>query len=188
MQIEKVERRYYLRGLPFGLKDTAKFRGCKWDPDQRAWWTGKADVAQDIQTIAETPTAASSPTEGTSEETNDAPKQYVAGKATYNGRTYYIAGSVRKGRTDWDDTVIPVKTRDGAKTLLLFTAGTAKFWAATTAIQVTKYYDKPQTIRGLQRFREEAQRNGGTHRDACPNCGSTRCSTAYGRGGLCDED
>lgn len=50
--IEKKGRRHYLRGLPFALKDKAKDRGCKWDPDQRCWWTGKAEVATEIAELS----------------------------------------------------------------------------------------------------------------------------------------
>lgn len=46
--IEQIGRRHYLRGLPFALKDAAKAAGCKWDPDERAWWSASAEVAQRV--------------------------------------------------------------------------------------------------------------------------------------------
>lgn len=182
--IESLGRRHYLRGLPFAAKDAARAAGCKWDPEERCWWTGKRETAEaliDAPTFAKTPTQQSIP---------DAPgpDAMVAGKVTYKGKTYYVAGRVVRGRTQYDDAVEGIATQDGAKLLLYSRDGSLKFWAPRDLCELVKRYDRPQTIGGLRRFAEEARANGGTHPDACPNCGSLSCSTAYGRRGLCDED
>lgn len=46
--VEKVGRRHYLRGAPYAERDRLRGAGCNWDPDQKAWWTGKSDVAEDL--------------------------------------------------------------------------------------------------------------------------------------------
>jgi len=50
--IETVGRRHYLRGLPYAHKDIARAAGCKWDPDQRCWWTGRTDIAAEVAEAA----------------------------------------------------------------------------------------------------------------------------------------
>lgn len=113
-------------------------------------------------------------------------KQYVAGKATYKGRAYYVAGRVlRGGRTKWDYDVAAVMSRDQTRILLYFRDGSRQFWASRADVTVSKYYMTPQTIRGLARFAREA-RDGFPGRDTCPNCGSPSCSGT--RGDRCEED
>ena len=44
--IETRATRIYLRGDTFGAKDRIKAAGGHWDPDERAWWLGKAKAAE----------------------------------------------------------------------------------------------------------------------------------------------
>ena len=44
--IEKTGRRYYFVGNTYPIKDALRSAGAKWDADRRAWYTGKADVAE----------------------------------------------------------------------------------------------------------------------------------------------
>jgi hypothetical protein len=46
MKVEKIGRRYYITGQTYAAKDAIKAAGCKWDPNRRAWWTGKKEVAE----------------------------------------------------------------------------------------------------------------------------------------------
>lgn len=157
--IEKTGRRYYLRGLPYDQRAVAKSRGAKWDPAERCWWTGKADVADAILAAA---------SNGNGSMTREAPglDATVAGRAKYKGRTYYIAGRV----THWDDGVDAITTRDGAKMLLYFRDGSSSFWAARDAVQIVKSYNRPQTIGGLRRFVEELKEMRDSGSGACPAC------------------
>lgn len=155
--IDKQGRRFYLRGLPFSLKEQAKDAGCKWDGAERCWWTGKADVAETIANAAGEP-----PSEDSAPK-REAPGQdaIVAGRATYKGKAYFVAGVVDRGRTRYDDRVSPVQTRDGQKYLLHFRDGSSSFWASREDVQVSKKYDRPQTIRRLAEFAAQAKANDG---------------------------
>ena len=53
--VVKTGRRFYAQGFPFALKDKLKALGCSWDADARAWWTGKADVAKQMQALLAAP-------------------------------------------------------------------------------------------------------------------------------------
>lgn len=46
--VEKTGRRFYLRNTPFSAKGRIKSAGCKWDPESKAWYTGKAEVAAEL--------------------------------------------------------------------------------------------------------------------------------------------
>jgi len=94
----------------------------------------------------------------------------VAGRATYRGKTYYLAGRIRSGRHWRDDRVEPVTTRDGARVLLYFRDGSGQFWAARPEVEITRRYERPQTIRGLQRYAEQ-RRSGKGFRYCCEECG-----------------
>lgn len=48
--IEKAGRRYYVRGETFPHKTALRDAGCKWDDEAGAWWTGKAEVAEQLRT------------------------------------------------------------------------------------------------------------------------------------------
>lgn len=43
--IETRGRRHYLIGDTFPIKGAIKSAGCKWDPDAKAWYTGKRETA-----------------------------------------------------------------------------------------------------------------------------------------------
>lgn len=46
--IRKVGRRYYVSGDTYPHRSTIKAAGLRWDPDERAWWTGKQDLAEQV--------------------------------------------------------------------------------------------------------------------------------------------
>ena len=184
--IEQSGTRVYLRGDTYSAKDQIKAIGGHWDGDARAWWVGTAKAAEArelVERLASQPAAAPAPAAA------DAPpaRQYLAGKCMYKGKKAYIAGRLVRGRTQWDDRVAEVTSRDGQSVMLVGWSGRT-WWANRSEISEVSAYAKPKTLAGLQRFAERCRENGGTHPEACPNCGSTSCSAAYGRGGLCDED
>jgi hypothetical protein len=178
--VEKQGRRHYIVGNTYPIKDKLRDAGCKWDSDRRAWYTGKADRAQYI--VDNLGSAVASQPAPAKRDDSDAPGRdaKVAGKGKYNGRTYYIAGRVDRGRTHWDDSVEAVTSRDGSRMLLLFRDGSRKFWAARDAVQVIKTYQRPQTVGRLQDLAEEYRQAGGAEaanearalrRGRCRGCG-----------------
>lgn len=178
--IEKVGRRHYVRGNTYPIKDQLRAAGCKWDPDAKAWWTGKAPVAAQFAG-ATTDSAPSSPRPERPAPGLDA---IVAGRATYKGRTYYVAGRIDRGRTVYDDQVDMVTTRDGSKVLLYFRDGSKSFWARQEMVQIVKSYGSPKTIRGLRAYAERAKREayepGGEYcYHTCP-VGGFRCCPENG--------
>lgn len=150
--IEQVGRRYYLKGDTYPIKDVLRGAGCRWDARRKQWWTGKKEVAERLASTDHAPAG---------EAKREEKVEYVAGKAEYRRKTYYVVGRVVRGRTHWDDTVEPVKTRDGGRYLLAFFDGSRTFWADATAVRIVKQYDKPQTIAGLRRYAERAKAGGG---------------------------
>lgn len=189
MQIEitTVGRRHYLIGLPYILKDAAKDAGCRWDPAQRAWWTGARKTAEHVLAAAQ-----AAPATGTAAPDADAGDTVVAGRVqyrTHDGRTTscLLVGRVVRGRTHYDDRVELVTSRTGAYRLC-GRDGSRQWWADADRVEVIKVYDRPQTVRKLAHFAEKRRANGGVHPDACPMCGDLQCDRAYGRAGLCQHD
>jgi hypothetical protein len=170
ISIDQQGRRFYLRGNTYPVKDALRSAGCKWDPDARCWYTGKRELAEQCaQGIIPSPVASSGPSPASLESIDDwasaaaaspaspGDDAVVAGRATYKGQTYYVAGRVDRGRTHYDDHVQAVTTRDGAKMLLYSRDGKLQFWAGGALVSITKSYDRPQTIGGLHRFAAKAK-------------------------------
>lgn len=187
IEIRTEGRRSYITGNTYPHRNALRSAGAHWDADAKAWWVGDAAKAAElVGRFAASPQPAADT--ASSGERQDAPGEdaTVAGRAEYKGRTYYLAGRVERGASRYDrDKVHPVSTRDGAKLLLIARDGSMQFWAAREAVQVTKRYDRPQTIAGLRSFAAEAKK-GFPGRATCSYCGSPSCDGA--RGGLCEED
>lgn len=158
ISVEQRGRRYYLMNAPFGVKDTLKGAGCKWDPDARAWWTGKAELAAELARAATT----DSPQETAGLETQ------VSARVEYKGRAYYWCAN----------NAGPVRTQDSNKYLLTFTDGSKTFWAQADLVSVLKMYRDPIRISGLRAY---ADRMRGARQEGllaprgqsyeCPECG-----------------
>lgn len=175
IKVERIGRRSYITGNTYPHKDALRDAGAHWDAEQRAWWIGKEEEADNlVKKLNNNPSVTTD---------NDGENTVVAGKATYKGKTYYVAGRIERGRTVWKDHVHPIQTRDGKKTLLVLHNGSKTFWADTTELSAMFHYEKPKTIGSLRRF-AEGMKNGSIR--TCPNCGSPSCEGA--RGGHCDED
>lgn len=177
IDIKEIGGRFYIGGETYALRDQLRKLGCSWDQDRREWWTANADVAAKVRQLE--PDAAHAGSGGGNES------RYIYGVGKYRGRSYYIAA--RRPR-DARGKPEMVTAQDGARMLLYFKDGSSQFWVNSGDVEVTKTYRRSITIDAIQRYLRECRENGGTHPDACPNCGSTGCSAAYGRGGLCDDD
>lgn len=101
ISIQSEGRRHYIIGDTFPIRDSIKNAGCKWDPTRKAWWTGKKELAEKLATTS----SDTAPASDRSPTPKEAPGEgaIVAGKATYKGKTYYIAGRIDRGRTQYDD-------------------------------------------------------------------------------------
>ena len=191
-------RRHYVRGNTYPHRDALRSAGAHWDGDARAWWIGKRDVAEQLVAKLTTACGLKAPGAAASAQSSDRPAPgkdaVVAGKASYKGRTYYVAGRVVRGRTQWDDSVTAISTRDGAKVMLFFRDGSKSFWAARNEVQIVKSYQRAATIEKLERLSaewREARANGdcacSCHRepnagapgsilyDGCDRCGCDAC-------------
>lgn len=180
IRIETVGRRHYLAGDTYAARSAIKDAGGHWDSDRRAWWFGKREAAEVV--LADLGNAVARPATDRGAERTDGKSTVVAGKATYKGKIYYVAGRVIRGRTHWDDRVAAIESRDGARVMLVMRDGKS-FWADAAAVDLTKRYEKPQTLEGLRHF-AEGMRNGTV--PVCSYCGSPSCDGA--RGGHCEED
>lgn len=149
IELKEEGVRVYVLGNTFPIKDAIKSAGGHWDGDRKAWWIGKKKKAELEAKI----NSASAPAQGQSSERKEPGEDAtVAGRAEYKGKTYYMAGRVDRGRTQWDDRCEVITTRDGSKYLLYSRDGKMEFWAARELVKVVKTYSKPQTIRGLRQF------------------------------------
>jgi hypothetical protein len=173
---QKIGRRYYLRGLPFAAKDEAKRRGAKWDPQERAWWSGKEDVAQAIVDAAQTAQTAARTAERESGISLEA--EVVRGRATYKGKTYYV---LYEGPTKQGKPCAKLVSRDGSLV----------FWAADMAqFRLLKTYRAPTSIAALRAYaeRRKAEDAGEIECSLCERyctCGTGRFCTHHHDG--CDR-
>lgn len=184
IQLEARGRRVYIRGNTYPIKDTLRAAGAKWDPEERAWWVGPAKRGAIEALLASAPSSARP-------EATEAPGEdaVVAGRVTYRGKVYYLAGRSVRGRTYYDFRVDAVTSRDGTRVLLYYRDGSRQFWASAEEVRIERTYDRPQTIGRLRRFAE--QRKAGRcpvcarhctcdkgwcqhHHDGCEACGAER--------------
>lgn len=172
IQIQTEGRRHYITGNTYPVRDQIRSIGAHWDVVRKAWWTGKREDAEQLvaQLNQQKPATAPAPSNGGRKTPRDGMDSVVAGRATYKGKTYYLAGRTVRGRTHWDDGVDVVQTKDGAKVLLYFRDGSSQFWADRSQVQIVKSYDRPQSIAGLKRYAEEAKQARENGEDKCWAC------------------
>lgn len=161
ISIQTEGRRSYIVGNTYAVREKIKALGAHWDGQRKAWWTAKADEAAQLVAAlnAAAPAAPSNSVERPNNTPRDGVNSVVAGRATYKGKSYYVAGRVQRGSTRYTDSTTGVQTADGSKLLLYFRDGSSQFWAPAAAVQIVKRYDRPQTIRGLKQFAEQAKRD-----------------------------
>lgn len=131
--VQKIGRRHYLRGNTYPVKDSLRTAGCKWDPAEKAWWTGKADVAARFEGAA--PKSSGNSPSALSRSDN------VSGKATYKGKEYWLLWS---GMTRRGTEAAKLAFKDGSKT----------FWADLAEVSIVKTYDD-MTFGWLDDLRKE---------------------------------
>ncbi|GIW89677.1 MAG: hypothetical protein KatS3mg109_0109 [Pirellulaceae bacterium] len=171
VQVEKVGRRFYITGDTYPVKDKIADAGCTWDEERRAWWTGKKEVADQLEKELSgeggvCPSRSVGSSGGAASGGGD--DQVVAGKVKYKGRTYYVCGRVQRGQTRWErDQVSWVTTKDGRRVLLSFMDGSKTFWVDRQLVETIKSYRTPQTIGELKRFAERTKSN----EPRCAECG-----------------
>lgn len=163
IKIEKEGRRHYLVGNTYPIKDALRSAGCKWDADRRAWWTGKADVAEEL--AGKAPEASAAATSTPQDGTVGVEDKVIRGRASYRGKTYYV--------------LFDGPTRRGPGVKLCFRDGSRSFWAKDpNDVQVLATYREPRSIASLQAYAQA--RAAGTVRYECDECGErvdpgTRC-------------
>lgn len=160
--LERVARRVYLVGLPFGLKDQAKSElGASWDGDRRQWWvgSGKLAAAEAFVVGLSGPVMVATPA---SERAAAAvgldagtPAGIVADKLEDAGRTA-AAAAVRQSETAEQIAAMRVyakvtyqgrtyyvvaETRDQTRCRLTTLDGMSPFWADMAACTLVRRYE-----------------------------------------------
>lgn len=139
IQIDSQGRRHYLRGNTYPIKDALRDAGCKWDGAEKAWWTGKREVAERLLAAAVTaPQVSSAPRSdaGKREETvgkNTA----VIGRGSYKDQPCLVLwlGATSRGQ--------------GAK--LAAIDGGRIWWADAALVTITKRYAERECPGGYGR-------------------------------------
>lgn len=147
IEIRTEGRRHYLIGNTYPIKDALRSVGAKWDPDRKAWWTGKREVAESV--------VARGAEQNPEREDPSGLDTKVIGRATHNGKSYYVI---------WSG-----ETKRGYAAKLCFRDGSKVFWADGNSIQIVKSYAEPKTIRSLQEFAKRRQQEDAGERQ-CPVC------------------
>jgi len=162
ISLQTEGRRTYITGNTYPHRDAIRSIGAHWDADRKMWWTAKRDEAQAL--VAKLGAAAPIPSSPESKAPRDGLDSIVAGRVEYKGKPYYLAGRTERGRTHYDDRVDAVQTQDGAKYLIYFRDGSSQFWAARGEVKIIKTYDRPQTIRRLREYADQARQTVGSGR------------------------
>jgi hypothetical protein len=175
--IETRGRRHYLLGNTYAIKDQLRDSGAKWDPDAKAWWTGKREIAEKFAGSG----VAAEPSPG-NERPAPGPDAAIVCSGRYKGRSYYVMGRVARGRSHWDDTVEAIQTRDGAKVLLAFRDGSRSFWAPRAEVTCGHAYrsGRGSTIGAMNEYIEQrrAEDKGEAECPVCARyctCGKSFC-------------
>ena len=177
-------KRIYVEGNTFPVKDKLKSIGAKWDADARCWWIGTGKKADLDQMLTEMPAPIATPVVPQHQSQGMTNETKIQGKATYNGKEYFLLYSGDTGR--------------GYGVRLASLDGTLMFWAKEpNNVQVTKRYETSSGDRrgygrkdamtwgAMQRLRFTYKRQMAEGK-VCLMCGSPRCESFSG--GLCEND
>lgn len=137
---------------------------------QIEWERGRKDVRH---------TDCSATTTAPAAETRDAKSQPIGAKGTYQGRPVYVVA--RTGGYQGREVRGLVRTRDGAKMLVVLAGGQRTAWVPAAEITIERQYERAWTFAGLERAKRREERGEG-----CSFCGRLSCEGA--RGGLCEHD
>lgn len=181
LEIQQIKQRIYIVGNSFAVKDALKAAGCHWDGDRRQWWIGASQRAKIEHLIAQ-PLPVSADVQA---ERLERDRDNILGTAKYDGHSYYLVGRGQSERGAW----VRLLFRDGSKT----------FFKPAAEVEITKTYQRAQTLKGLQEYAERRKREaaGGPcecwchaprnphctcetrgfcsfHHDGCDSCGCER--------------
>lgn len=192
--LEKVEKRVYVVGNSFSIKDQLKAEGCHWDAERKQWWIG-VGKASAIEAIIKGDTQAVVQTPETTSENADSIK--VVGKAKYKGKTYYVrwVGQCKNGEykahlttidakiSFWAACARPHEQIDGNGDI----ACVLKTYQSRTVGYGRYAHEEHTTLGSLRRFIER-QKNPETRIGECTECGhhgpsGQRCTECGGEGG-----
>ena len=156
--LDKIGRRHYLRGTPFAARDLLSANGCNWDPAERAWWTGKADIAEALlaRLAEDSKAAAESP------DTVGADDRVLRGRASYKGKSYYLLVHGEKSGRPY----ARLCARDGS----------FAFWVKDFAqLTITTRYEKPRSISELRQLAQQYKAREKQHGCGCWCHGGRYC-------------
>lgn len=132
-------RRVYFVGNTYAVRDALRNAGAHWDPQRKAWWTGKKSEAEEI--LASLTKKAAEATDGINPS-----DKVIRGRATYRGKTYYILAMGHSQSTG--KPYCKLCFRDGSKT----------FWVSDPSqVTVVKSYEQPKSINALLSYAEQAK-------------------------------
>lgn len=176
LTIEEIGARLYVRGNTFPVKDRLRAIGChvvKNDAGQWETWIGKGKRAELEKAIAASASAGA-------DDMLKRDRENIIGRARYDGHDYYLVGEGSNDRGAW----VRLLFRDGSKT----------FFKPRADVEITRRYDRAQTLDGLRAYAERMRKNPqsadecrcschrrsdctcaqgfcGFHHDGCDRCG-----------------
>jgi len=143
-----------------------KSLGAHWDGDRKCWWISSAKQSAVEQIVNSSDSGKLTEDAETARLRRD--QQNILGRVEYNGHSYYLVGHGSNDRGEW----VRLLFRDGSKT----------FFKSLAEVQITKTYQKPQTLKDLQEYAERRKREAQTgicecwcHRSADCNCATGFC-------------
>ncbi len=160
LQIRQEGARLYILGNTYAVKDALSNAGCHYDGETRAWWIGVAKRDKINHLILHPlPESADVQAERLERDRNN-----IIGRARYDGHDYYLVGRGNGERGPW----VRLLFRDGSKT----------FFKNAGEVQITKTYQRPQTLKGLQEYAERKKREaaGGPCECWCHTARNPHCA------------
>jgi hypothetical protein len=133
--VDSQGRRHYLRGNTYPIKNQLRDAGCKWDGAEKAWWTGKLEVAERFAGAAVAPAPKSDPGQRASEAVTDA--TVLLGRGEYKGRPCLVLWLGRTSRGE----AAKLASMDGGRT----------WWADAAEVTITKRYQERERFGGYGR-------------------------------------
>lgn len=123
MTVVKEGRRHYISGDTYAIRGQLKAAGCHWDPERRAWWTSKPDVAERFARGQDAQPAAQKHGRKLGDDTK------LVGKCRYKGRTYYAM-------------FLGMTSRGTEAAHLVSFDGSVDFWKDLAEVEVVKTYGR----------------------------------------------
>jgi hypothetical protein len=140
--------------------------GVHWNDERKAWWITSAKRAAVEEIINRA--GASKLNERAKAELLERDRNNILGRAKYEGNTYYLVGRGTNTRGEW----IRLMFRDGTKT----------FFAREPAkVEITKLYEEPRTLKGLQEYAARMKREaaGGPCECWCHSSHDCTCNRGF---------